>query len=57
MSADSHLKSSPAEFCMDDAALWVRIDGGLTVVMGTGEWPDERYFEEKADRIRHRCGI
>ena len=42
---------------MDDAALWVRIDGGLTVVMVTGEWPDERYFEEKADIIWHGCGI
>lgn len=42
---------------MDDAAIWVRIDGGLTVVMGTGKWPEEIYFEEKADRIWHRCGI
>jgi len=57
MWSDFHLKTSPAEFCMDNAAIWVRIDGGLIVVMGTGKWPEEMHFEEKADRICHRYGI
>ena len=57
MWSDFHLKTSPAEFCMDNAAIWVRIDGGLIAVMGTGNWPEEMHFEEKADRICHRYGI